>query len=440
MADVFTATDLLDALLEDSGGSWRMSCRLSTASKACQTAIRQHRRTLRTLRFKEWYKLPNIDLCAVSIICRDCPSLSELQLTWAATLSVEQGDELVSMLVQAYPKIRRLDLQYAPMSASSLELLETLPELESLRFGRLAGMDCRSGLFGRWPKLRSLIINGMEPPGITRTRGRHDALDCPMLESFEYDASGPSSLYYGLTDRDLPILFVRPPPLRRLVLSAPKLQFSTRAFTSFIQGFPDLRALSVSGDGVTAPIDNGALAALSACSKLEQLDLAWCQIDDRGMATLSQLSCPLTHLDVGGLDIGLHGIHHLGNSHLANSLEHVNLSYCRKIGDEAVELLLEKCTKILSLDVTAISADTAYEACKELRRRNPMLTSLGRKALSLAEAEAANDKVVFARLLGLMPPDDWPDDDSDVSSESDHEELEDESELESDDEESDQED
>ena len=181
-----TAPDFLDALLFDSGGSWRLSCRLSTASKACCVAIRQHRATLRSLKFEytidwsrqspsapvDWSQTSPVDASAVRVICRDCPGLRELALAWTASQALEWAshdiiepvDEMISMLVHAYPKLRQLHMESAPCSATSLELIRTtLPELESLVFGKLVGRVPRPGLSGLWPELRLSLIHISEP-------------------------------------------------------------------------------------------------------------------------------------------------------------------------------------------------------------------------------------------------------------------------------------
>lgn len=421
-----TAPDFLDALLDDSAGAWRLSCRLSTASKACCLAIRERRASQRSLNVQlslgvlTMAMSPGLAVSAVRVICRDCPDLRELVLTGGPApphnVPSVLVDELVSMLVQAYPKLRRLHLEDSPCSGSSLELIQTLPELESLALGRLVGPVPLEavGLAGRWPELRSLRFEGIETSwwrsfleASHRLLGEM-GLDCPKLETFESDALGDD--VYELTDRDLPYLFVRPPPLRRLRLGD-RCKFSGPAFTKFLQGFPDLQELFVPSDGVTSCIGNDGLAALTFCPKLEVLDVQFCEINDEGMARLSSLRCPLKFLFLAGTEVTSRGIRHIADSHLADSLEHMNLSYCEELeADEAVDLLLEKCKKILSLDVagTNVSSHTAEKACKELKRRNPILGTATHEPLSLSQAKAADERTVYMRLLGILVPDEWP--------------------------------
>ena len=411
-----TAPDFLDALLFDSGGSWRLSCRLSTASKACCVAIRQHRVTLRSLNFERiCYDMPDIDASAVRVICRDCPGLRELLLACSCWLGdVERVDELVSMLVHAYPKLRQLHMHGADCGATSIELIRTLPELESLVFGRLVGFDPRPGLSGLWPELRSLRFDGLENfPGKGVRRYAITGLDCPKLETFDYDANDDrdSAGCCGLTSHDLPRLFVRPPPLRKLAFGD-TCSFSTSALTSFLHAFPDLRELRITSNGSSSSIENDALAALVACPKLEDLDLAFCEIDDEGMALLADLRCPLKKLGLTGLKMTSVGIRHLADSHLAATLEHVDMNECEELfddEDEALHLLLDKCKNILTLELSGtagLSSGAVEDACKELRRRNPKFVRNGEEQW-MGRGEP-DEETMYRLLLGITPPATWP--------------------------------
>jgi F-box/leucine-rich repeat protein 2/20 len=119
--------------------------------------------------------------------------------------------------------------------------------------------------------------------------------------------------------------------------------------------------------------DAGVKYLAHCVPSLEILQLAFCpNLTDDALTTVIETTPGLSHLDLEELEhLTNHFIIKLSNADCAATLEHLNISYCERIGDAGLLKLLKSAPNIRSLDLdnTRISDLTLMEICTQMRKR-----------------------------------------------------------------------
>jgi F-box/leucine-rich repeat protein 2/20 len=106
---------------------------------------------------------------------------------------------------------------------------------------------------------------------------------------------------------------------------------------------------------------------------LEFLQLAFCpNLTDDALTTVIETTPGLSHLDLEELEhLTNHFVIELSKAECAATLEHLNISYCERIGDAGLLKLLKATPNIRSLDLdnTRVSDLTLMEICSQMRKR-----------------------------------------------------------------------
>ncbi|KAK2753697.1 hypothetical protein FQN55_000060 [Onygenales sp. PD_40] len=119
--------------------------------------------------------------------------------------------------------------------------------------------------------------------------------------------------------------------------------------------------------------DAGIRALAHNVPELEGLQLSHCpNLGDEALLEVLHTTPFLSHIDLEELEnLTNHFLIELSKAPCAANLEHMNLSYCEKLGDTGMLRLLKNCPRLRSLDLdnTQISDLTIIEICTQARRR-----------------------------------------------------------------------
>ncbi|KAF4456246.1 F-box LRR-repeat 2 [Fusarium albosuccineum] len=182
--------------------------------------------------------------------------------------------------------------------------------------------------------------------------------------------------------------------LERLVLSG-CAELNDDALKIMVQGFePEidiltdhpivpprkLRHLDLSR--CTRLTDAGVRALGHLVPDLEGLQLSGCKLLNDGALEPILASTPrLTHLELEDLENLTNSIlsEHLAKAPCAASLEHLSLSYCENLGDTGMLPVMQKCTKLASIDLdnTRVSDLVLAEAAAMVIKRSERSTQAG---------------------------------------------------------------
>ncbi|OJD12017.1 hypothetical protein ACJ73_09418 [Blastomyces percursus] len=259
------------------------------------------------------------------------------------------------LLIRKNPKLVHVDVSGLSIvsNASMKTISQNCPKLEFLDISWCKGVDARG--------LRRIVAS------------------CPHLRDLRVNELS------GFDNRQLLVQLFETNSLERLILS----HCSTLSDAS----------LKILMEGVDPEIDLLTGRAVVPPRKLKHLDLSRCRsLTDAGIKSLAynlpeleglQLSqCPnigdnallevirttprLTHLDLEELDkLTNTFLLELSKARCAGTLQHLNLSYCERVGDTGMLQLLKACPRLRSLDLdnTRASDFTLIELCKQARTR-----------------------------------------------------------------------
>jgi F-box/leucine-rich repeat protein 2/20 len=106
---------------------------------------------------------------------------------------------------------------------------------------------------------------------------------------------------------------------------------------------------------------------------LEGLQLSHCpNFGDDALSEVIRTTLRLTHLDLEELEnLTNAALLELSKAPCATHLEHLNISYCEKLGDTGMLQILKNCPRLRSLDLdnTRVSDLTIMEICAQVRKR-----------------------------------------------------------------------
>jgi F-box and leucine-rich repeat protein 2/20 len=278
----------------------------------------------------------------------------------------------------------------------------------------------------RNPKLLHINMRGMQ--NINNATMKIIATHCPQLEVLNIDWCSQ------IDSRGLSLVVKSCPNLRDLRASDVRgfddLQFMQELFERntlerlLLQHCDSLtdEALEIMVQGVDPILDILTDRPRVPPRRLRHLDLKRCRnITDRGIKALSYnvpfleglrlcqdsaltddammallpTTPRLTHLEVEEVDtLTNETLTTIASSKCANTLEHLNISYCEQMGDAGTIPLLKACPNIksLCLDNTRVSDLTLIEAAEQIRKRGSTTKKLQRpkKGLELVAFDCAN--------------------------------------------------
>lgn len=106
---------------------------------------------------------------------------------------------------------------------------------------------------------------------------------------------------------------------------------------------------------------------------LEALHLSHCtHLTDEAVVGVIQTTPRLTHFELEEMEnLTNHTLTELSKADCAATLEHLNLSFCEKMGDTGMLQILKNCPNLRSLDLdnTRVSDLTIMELCTQMRKR-----------------------------------------------------------------------
>ena len=228
------------------------------------------------------------------------------------------------------------------------------PELEHLNVSGCLGIDSR-GLHKvvrgclKLKDLRAAEVRGFDEKDVLLDLFNHNTLERLVVtrcldfddNSLQYLMIGEESEVDPLTDR----VVVPPRKLRHLDLS---------------------RCNTLTDKGIKTMAHNVPL--------LEGLQLSYCTTTtDGGLEDVLASTPSLTHLDLEEMeDITNTTLQNIAKAPSAPILEHLNISYCEKMGDTGMLQVVKNCPKLRSIEMdnTRISDLVLTEAAAQIRQRN----------------------------------------------------------------------
>ncbi|EEH45297.1 uncharacterized protein PADG_01447 [Paracoccidioides brasiliensis Pb18] len=259
------------------------------------------------------------------------------------------------LLLRKNPKLVHIDLSgLAIVNNCSMRIIsQSCPNLELLDISWCKGVDAKGlkRIVASCPHLRDLRVNelsGFDNHQLLQQLFEENSLErlilshCSSLSdmSLKILMEGINPEIDLLTDRAV----VPPRKLKHLDLS---------------------RCRSLTDVGIKSLAHNLTL--------LEGLQLSQCpNIGDEALLDVLHSTPRLTHLDLEELDkLTNTFLIELSKASCAATLQHLNISFCERIGDTGVLQLLKNCPSIRSLDLdnTRVSDLTLMELCSQARKR-----------------------------------------------------------------------
>ncbi|PGH17312.1 hypothetical protein AJ79_01196 [Helicocarpus griseus UAMH5409] len=266
-----------------------------------------------------------IDRTTLHLLLRKNPKLVHIDLSGLMIVS----NSALRIISQNCPNLELLDVSWCRVvDAKGLRrVVASCPQLKDLRVNELSGFDNQQLL------LQIFKANSLERLILSHCSSLTDA-------SLKILMQGIDPEYDVLTDRAL----VPPRKLKHLDLSR-------------------CRALT----------DAGLRNLAHHLPDLEGLQLSQCpNIGDGALLDVLRTTPRLTHLDLEELDkLTNHFLLELSKAPCAATLQHLNLSYCERLGDMGLLQLLKSCPNLRSLDLdnTKASDLTIMELCTQARKR-----------------------------------------------------------------------
>ncbi|PGH11593.1 hypothetical protein AJ80_07063 [Polytolypa hystricis UAMH7299] len=267
-----------------------------------------------------------IDRSALHLLLVRNPSLVHVDM---AALTTTVTNATVKILARSCPNVEFLDVSFCKRvnSRALRYVVASCPKLRDLRVGHLGGFDNQDLM------LEIFKANTLE---------RLILANCATLTDASLKAlvHGEDPEIDVLTD--LPI--VPPRKLKHLDLSRCR-GLSEAGIKALAHNVPDLEGLQ-----------------LSHCTHL----------GDDAILEVLRTTPLLTHLDLEELEnLTNNFLIELSKAPCAANLEHLNLSYCDKLGDAGLLPLLKSCPNLRSLDIdnTRVSDLSMMEICNQARKR-----------------------------------------------------------------------
>ncbi|PGH08388.1 hypothetical protein GX51_01214 [Blastomyces parvus] len=259
------------------------------------------------------------------------------------------------LLIRKNPKLVHVDVSGLSIvsNASMKTISQNCPKLELLDISWCKGVDARG--------LRRIVAC------------------CPNLRDLRANELS------GFDNRQLLVQLFEANSLERLILSHCS-SLSDASLKILMEGIdPEIDLLT--GRAVVPPrklkhldlsrcrslTDVGIKSLAHNIPDLEGLQLSQCpNIGDKALIEVLQTTPRLTHLDLEELDkLTNTFLIELSKAGCAKTLQHLNLSYCERVGDTGMLHILKSCPHLRSLDLdnTRASDITLMELCEQARKR-----------------------------------------------------------------------
>ncbi|OAX78385.1 hypothetical protein ACJ72_07308 [Emergomyces africanus] len=266
-----------------------------------------------------------IDRTTLHLLIRKNPKLVHVDVSGLSIVN----NASMRTISQNCPKLELLDISWCKgVDAKGLKrVVASCPHLRDLRVNELSGFDNNQ-------LLEQLFeINSLERLVLSHCSSLSDISLKILMEGIDPEVD-------LLTDRAV----VPPRKLKHLDLS---------------------RCRSLTDVGIKSLAHN--------LPELEGLQLSQCpNIGDSALLDVLRTTPRLTHLDLEELDKLTNAfLIELSKMQCARTLQHLNLSYCERLGDTGMLQLLKTCTRLRSLDLdnTRVSDLTIMELCCQARKR-----------------------------------------------------------------------
>ncbi|OJD17796.1 hypothetical protein AJ78_02149 [Emergomyces pasteurianus Ep9510] len=266
-----------------------------------------------------------IDRTTLHSLIRKNPKLVHVDISG---LSIVNNSSMRT-ISQSCPKLELLDISWCKgVDAKGLKrVVASCPRLRDLRVNELSGFDNHQ-------LLEQLFeINSLERLVLSHCSSLSDMSLKILMEGIDPEVD-------LLTDRAI----VPPRKLKHLDLSRCR-SLTDVGIKNLAHNLPELEGLQ-----------------LSQCSN----------IGDNALLDVLRTTPRLTHLDLEELDkLTNTFLIELSKVQCAGTLQHLNLSYCERLGDPGMLQLLKTCTRLRSLDLdnTRVSDLTIMELCCQARKR-----------------------------------------------------------------------
>ncbi|EEQ83711.1 F-box domain-containing protein [Blastomyces dermatitidis ER-3] len=305
---------------------------------------------LRDLNLRGCTQLENAWLSHGELISNTCHNLVNLCIRDSRI-----NRTTLHLLIRKNPKLVHVDVSGLSIvsNASMKTISQNCPQLEFLDISWCKGVDARG--------LRRIVAS------------------CPHLRDLRVNELS------GFDNRQLLVQLFETNSLERLILSHCS-SLSDASLKILMEGVdPEIDLLT--GRAVVPPrklkhldlsrcrslTDVGIKSLAHNLPDLEGLQLSQCpNIGDNALLEVIRTTPRLTHLDLEELDkLTNTFLLELSKARCAGTLQHLNLSYCERVGDTGMLQLLKSCPRIRSLDLdnTRASDLTLIELCKQARTR-----------------------------------------------------------------------